>query len=139
VGLAADIVVFDEREVRDRATFAEPDLPAEGIRYVMVNGADGDRGRQVHGRRARTTAAFISCEQANGSCGEVVDKRSDAASEHCPTGGLVSRQHHVTFQDHYRYEIRPMRRTFVITTGVLSLIAPWGLVYAQKNTVFPLR
>jgi len=39
VGLAADIVVFDEREVRDRATFAEPDLPAEGIRYVMVNGA----------------------------------------------------------------------------------------------------
>jgi N-acyl-D-amino-acid deacylase len=39
VGLAADIVVFDEREVRDRATFAEPDLPAEGIRYVIVNGA----------------------------------------------------------------------------------------------------
>jgi N-acyl-D-aspartate/D-glutamate deacylase len=37
-GLAADIVVFDEREVRDRATFGEPDLPAEGIRYVMVNG-----------------------------------------------------------------------------------------------------
>jgi N-acyl-D-aspartate/D-glutamate deacylase len=39
VGLAADIVVFDEGEVRDRATFAEPDLQAEGIRYVMVNGA----------------------------------------------------------------------------------------------------
>jgi N-acyl-D-aspartate/D-glutamate deacylase len=39
VGLAADIVVFDENSVRDRATFAEPDLPAEGIRYVLVNGA----------------------------------------------------------------------------------------------------
>ena len=39
VGLAADIVVFDEHAVRDRATFAEPDLPAEGIRYVLVNGA----------------------------------------------------------------------------------------------------
>ena len=39
VGLAADIVVFDERAVRDRATFAEPDLPAEGVRYVLVNGA----------------------------------------------------------------------------------------------------
>jgi N-acyl-D-amino-acid deacylase len=39
VGLAADIVVFDENSVRDRATFAEPDLPAEGISYVVVNGA----------------------------------------------------------------------------------------------------
>ena len=39
VGLAADIVVFDERAVRDRATFAEPDLPSEGMRYVLVNGA----------------------------------------------------------------------------------------------------
>jgi N-acyl-D-amino-acid deacylase len=39
VGLAADIVVFDEHAVRDRATFAEPDLPAEGMRYVLVNGA----------------------------------------------------------------------------------------------------
>lgn len=39
VGLAADIVVFDEHAIRDRATFAEPDLPAEGVRYVLVNGA----------------------------------------------------------------------------------------------------
>lgn len=44
-GLAADIVVFDEQAVTDRATFATPDAPAEGIRYVLVNGtvviADG--------------------------------------------------------------------------------------------------
>ena len=39
VGLSADIVVFDEHQVRDRATFADPNLPADGIRYVMVNGA----------------------------------------------------------------------------------------------------
>ena len=39
VGLAADIVVFDDRTVRDRATFAEPDLLSEGMRYVLVNGA----------------------------------------------------------------------------------------------------
>ena len=37
-GLAADIVVFDEQAVRDRATFAAPNLPSEGIRYVLVNG-----------------------------------------------------------------------------------------------------
>jgi N-acyl-D-amino-acid deacylase len=45
-GLAADIVVFDAGRVRDRSTFAEPTLPSEGIRYVLVNGAlvfEGDR------------------------------------------------------------------------------------------------
>jgi len=38
-GLAADIVVFDPGAVRDRATFAEPSLPSEGIDLVVVNGA----------------------------------------------------------------------------------------------------
>jgi len=37
-GLAADIVVVDPRTVRDRATFAEPSLPSEGIDFVLVNG-----------------------------------------------------------------------------------------------------
>lgn len=37
-GLAADIVVFDAATIRDRATFAEPSLPSEGIRWVLVNG-----------------------------------------------------------------------------------------------------
>ena len=37
-GLAADIVVFDPLTIRDRATFAEPSLPSEGISQVLVNG-----------------------------------------------------------------------------------------------------
>ncbi len=37
-GLAADIVIFDPLTIRDRATFAEPSLPSEGVHYVMVNG-----------------------------------------------------------------------------------------------------
>jgi len=37
-GLAADIVVFDANSIRDRATFAEPGLPSEGVRLVFVNG-----------------------------------------------------------------------------------------------------
>ena len=37
-GLAADIVVFDPLRIRDRATFAEPALPSEGISHVLVNG-----------------------------------------------------------------------------------------------------
>jgi N-acyl-D-aspartate/D-glutamate deacylase len=38
VGAAADLVVFDPNRVRDRSTFAEPTLLAEGILHVLVNG-----------------------------------------------------------------------------------------------------
>lgn len=38
-GLAADVVIFDPNTIRDRATFGEPDLPSEGMKYVIVNGA----------------------------------------------------------------------------------------------------
>ena len=37
-GLAADIVIFDPRTIRDRATFAEPALRSEGVHFVLVNG-----------------------------------------------------------------------------------------------------
>ena len=37
-GSAADPVVFDATRVRDRSTFAEPNLPSEGIIHVLVNG-----------------------------------------------------------------------------------------------------
>ncbi|MDA1012845.1 MAG: serine hydrolase [Planctomycetota bacterium] len=38
VGLAADLIVFDYESFIDRATFAEPTKPAQGMRYVVVNG-----------------------------------------------------------------------------------------------------
>lgn len=37
-GMAADIVVFDEQKVRDRATFEKPHAYSEGFEYVIVNG-----------------------------------------------------------------------------------------------------
>ena len=37
-GAAADLVVFDADRVRDRSTFAEPSLTAEGFIHVLVNG-----------------------------------------------------------------------------------------------------
>ena len=37
-GYYADIAVFDSSSVRDRATYREPELLAEGMRYVLVNG-----------------------------------------------------------------------------------------------------
>jgi N-acyl-D-amino-acid deacylase len=38
VGQAADIVIFDRDQITDRATFAEPQKPSEGVRFVLVNG-----------------------------------------------------------------------------------------------------
>jgi dihydroorotase len=38
VGADADIVIFDPDRIRDNATYAEPSLPPDGIRYVLVNG-----------------------------------------------------------------------------------------------------
>lgn len=37
-GLAADIILFDPLTVGDRATFGEPDLISEGMKFVLVNG-----------------------------------------------------------------------------------------------------
>jgi len=37
-GLAADIVIFDSNTIRDRATFGQPDVVSEGMKFVIVNG-----------------------------------------------------------------------------------------------------
>lgn len=37
-GLAADLVVFDDQRVQDKASFAEPNAVSEGIKYVLVGG-----------------------------------------------------------------------------------------------------
>jgi N-acyl-D-aspartate/D-glutamate deacylase len=51
-GLAADIVVFDPKTIRDRATFAEPTLPSEGIAFVLVNGVVALERGQYTGSRS---------------------------------------------------------------------------------------
>jgi N-acyl-D-aspartate/D-glutamate deacylase len=44
IGADADLVVFDPQRISDRATFAEPALPSEGIAHVLVNGVFVVRG-----------------------------------------------------------------------------------------------
>jgi N-acyl-D-amino-acid deacylase len=56
-GAAADVLVFDLAEVRDRATFENPHQIAEGMKYVIVNGRfairDGEFTNEKAGRVLR--------------------------------------------------------------------------------------
>ena len=56
-GAYADLCVFDPDSVIDRATFAEPTLPAAGIEHVFVNGrpvwSDGKPTGERPGRALR--------------------------------------------------------------------------------------
>ncbi len=48
-GNFADIVVFDPRTYTDRATYDQPNLPPDGVHWVLVNGAIAvERGAYVH-------------------------------------------------------------------------------------------
>ena len=38
IGADADLTVFDKEKVTDRATYERPNLPSEGMRYVLVGG-----------------------------------------------------------------------------------------------------
>ncbi|KHN97942.1 D-aminoacylase [Metarhizium album ARSEF 1941] len=55
VGSAADLVLFDAARVRDRATFDEPKLTSEGVRYVLVNGVVVLDEGEMRGLRAGKT------------------------------------------------------------------------------------
>jgi N-acyl-D-amino-acid deacylase len=56
-GAFADITIFDPERVRDRATFEQPNQYAEGINYVIINGAlavdNGARTKVLAGRVLR--------------------------------------------------------------------------------------
>ena len=58
-GTFADIVVFDEHTVIDKATFSDPKQPAGGIEHVLVNGriawSNGSAGQERAGRFVRRT------------------------------------------------------------------------------------
>ena len=54
VGYKADLLIFDPVLVKDLATYEDPHLMAEGIDYVIINGAlskaQGEIGANLNGR-----------------------------------------------------------------------------------------
>ena len=53
-GMAADVVVFDPERIRDVATFEQPNVYAEGVEYVLVDGRVVlDAGRMTAERPGR--------------------------------------------------------------------------------------
>lgn len=63
-GMAADLVVFDEQTVEDRATFSAPHRYAEGFEFVIVNGSVVFEGGKMTG--ARPGAALRHNRPASG-------------------------------------------------------------------------
>jgi len=66
LGMIADVVVFDSDSIMDRATFAEPATPPEGIHHVLVNGelvvdgglqTDARPGRVLRRRRTSSSSS----------------------------------------------------------------------------------
>lgn len=64
-GAFADVAVFDPQAYAARATYEAPDLPAAGMRYVLVNGAlaveDGRMTGVTAGRALPNTRAQALC------------------------------------------------------------------------------
>ena len=50
----ADLVIFDENTIIDRATFEEPTLPPEGISYVLLNGEVAVKNNEIVNGRLGT-------------------------------------------------------------------------------------
>jgi N-acyl-D-aspartate/D-glutamate deacylase len=51
-GAFADVIVFDPARVRDRSTYEQPELLAEGVQWVFVNGVAAVDGGKLTDRRA---------------------------------------------------------------------------------------
>lgn len=116
IGLAADVIVFDYENLRDRADFVHPDALSEGMRYVIVNGQlvlrDGEYTGKRPGRVLRGPGYREASASFNVSTGESSDRFTsfdrlmvDFLKEHRVPGASVAVANHgqVVFARGYGY------------------------------------
>ena len=58
----ADIVIFDEKEVRDVSTYEKPHAYSTGFRYVLVNGETVVEEGKHNGTRSGKTLSLSRTE-----------------------------------------------------------------------------
>jgi N-acyl-D-aspartate/D-glutamate deacylase len=94
-GFYADVVVFDPKTIRDRATFDKPHQLATGVRYLFINGKlaidDGKYTGALAGRVLRHALSFSSGSQNRGS-GQGAGRPQRAAPQAAPGGGTAAKQ-----------------------------------------------
>jgi len=59
-GWFADVVVFDPKTIADRSTYDQPELQAEGLRFIFVNGKLAVEGGKYSGALAGRTLRRMS-------------------------------------------------------------------------------
>ncbi|HEX7722074.1 MAG TPA: D-aminoacylase [Pyrinomonadaceae bacterium] len=63
-GYFADVIVFDPKTVSDRSTYEQPELPAAGMKFVIVNGKiaveDGKYTGALAGRALRKSSGAVA-------------------------------------------------------------------------------
>ena len=61
-GYIADLTLFDATTVKDRSTYEEPSLPAQGFESVWIGGivtlVNGKRASNIPGQAVRSNAAL---------------------------------------------------------------------------------
>ncbi len=126
-GMAADVTVFDPATVIDHATFDEPMLPSDGIRFVLVNGRlavrDGRPTSERAGLALRRTVHMPA-------------RPMNAGEERMATHRVTTAGDAVVLDVKQRAGARKASGTFRVTnkaTGIALEITEFGLLQTARD------
>ena len=142
-GMAADVTVFDPKTVIDHATYENPSLPSEGIRYVLVNGQVALREGKAtgaHGGRPLMRSAHMPSRPMSIDLARSVSLRGTAAAQSASIkialnvtqdGGANRAKGSLRLTD-------PRSNTTIQTTtiGLLQTAAKWA-TFIGRARLFP--
>jgi N-acyl-D-aspartate/D-glutamate deacylase len=135
-GMAADVTVFDPEKVIDHATYENPAVLSEGIRYVFVNGAlalqdgtvSGVQGGRVLARRTGMPSRRMTANTAR----RIVLKARAGNFE--MDIDLHQRPGERQASGRLKLELVDQRRSLTVTDfGVLQVSGDWASVTGQAK------